>query len=230
MLLSLFCMGSSLRLSSFYRDSLSMYIYLIGGMFVNAKYVSDYSFGPEHMSSITYSYSIPTNKWRKLENLPQRLAKLASCSVGTVVHVTGGIQETNKHYAYDIAASVWLTKPRMRHARSGHVMESVESALYVFGGEKSGNNVQVIESYDVSSEQWTVIKTAKYDGSCCASFVDEDGIYITGGHRKNITGYHRVDDIYKYDVRSQTIAVQDRSLRYVENHHFSAMMISPELL
>ncbi len=215
-------------------------IYLIGGMFVNAKFVSDLTFHAEHMSSITYSYSIPTNKWRKLENLTQCLAKLASCSVGNVVHVTGGLtptrndnlQATDRHYAYDIAASVWLTKPRMRYARCGHVMESVESALYVFGGEESDDNVQVVESYGVSSEQWTVIQTAKFDGSCCASFVAVDGIYITGGHHRKDDSeyYHYVDKIYKYDVGSQTIAEQDMFLRYAENNHFSAMMISPELL
>lgn len=214
------------------------YIYLLGGMFVNDGFIFGFNYQKQFISNLAYHYLIPANKWQKIGNIPQPLAKSASCSIGKVVHITGGVSpvqseslyvpETNKHYSYDIPGSLWLTKPPMRHARSGHVMEAVDSTLYVFGGEDSDADVEVIESFDTSSEQWTEIQTAKFSGIFSSAFV-WDGIYLTGGLIRE-GGAYCVNAIHRFDINSGCIAEQENGLQLPGNGHFSAMMVLPKLL
>ncbi len=163
-------------------------IYLLGGMFVNQESALRLQYQKDLITSTAHCYSILNNEWLKIDDLPQCLAKSASCSVGRMIHVCGGMtvledtkQTTNKHYAYDTAASLWVTKPAMLVGRCGHVLEAVDSVLYVFGGKDETNTPAIsIESFDIVSEQWTVIQDATFGGVFSSGLVSGD-IFITGG-------------------------------------------------
>ncbi len=206
-------------------------------MLITTDFLTHSRYGKERVTGMACSYSISANEWH-IGYMPLRLAKSASCSVGMIIHVCGGISpsgngipETNKHYEYDVSASLWLRKASMRNARSGHVMEVVQNTLYVFGGENLDRNVETVESYDCLSNQWTVIQNATFSGTMSSSFVVDGGIYITGGVTKdqNSTAFSS-DGIVRYDINSQSIDEEDDALESWEASHFSAMMVLPQLL
>ncbi len=217
------------------------YIYLFGGMFVSPDIVQSFYYEKDSLTNIAHRYSISANEWVKIEDMPQRLGKSASCSVKKMVHLCGGtivgesaLKITDRHYAFDTVASLWLTKPAMRNARAGHVMEAVDNSLYVIGGKGRGANyyLECIESYDTESEQWTEIENTSVVGVWNASFVS-DGIFITGGNimlmNEGTPQNARTSRIWKFDTTSKKLIEQPIRLQVADTNHVSAMMVLPKL-
>ncbi len=217
------------------------YIYLFGGMFISPEIVQSFHYEKDNLTNTAHRYSILSNEWLKIEDMPQKLGKSASCSFKKMVHVCGGaiveertLKITKKHYALDTAASLWLTKPAMRNARAGHVMEPVDHSLYVIGGKGTAANsfVQSIESYDTESEQWTVIENTSPVGAWNASFVS-DSIFITGGSivfmKEGTPQNVRTSRIWRLDTTSKKLIEQPIRLQVPDANHVSAMMVLPKL-
>ncbi len=207
-------------------------IYVIGGMFINQTTAVKFNYVNNDITSCANRYHISSNNWTKITDIPQPVFHHAQCSIGSVIHVTGGRTAdscTNKHFAYDTTAALWLTKPPMIGVRYEHVMEAVGTSLYVLGG-LIDDPVESIECYDSLSDQWTEINNTKYQRFLGSSFVTGDEIFITGGLFKE-NGSNTVSaQVTKFNVKSQRIAEQNTGLQTSEFGHFSALMTLPELL
>ncbi len=116
----------------------------------------------------------------------------------------------------------------MRDGRYLHVMESVDSKLYVFGGMEDGGPryLESIECYDTVSEQWTVVNNAKLATGLCSSFVGGN-VFITG-RLKNDPCTNAM--IVEFDVNSNKIIKTKTGLPSQLGKHFSALMVLPQLL
>ena len=104
-------------------------IYLFGGLHVtretavgaNAANTVDVN----NISADAFKYSLDTNSWSILQNLPKRLVFHAAASQGNYVFCAGGFSvEANsricsdKLYAYDIVGKIWLSKASMNISRN----------------------------------------------------------------------------------------------------------------
>ena len=206
-------------------------VYLLGGKFVSSDRLL---FGD--VTSSAHSYSISSNAWVKITNLPQPVVNHAQCAMGTMIHISGGMAQSHigyskKHLVYDTTAALWLSKPPLNHPRSQHVMQAIGTTLYVLGGSRGGTYIEIIECYDSLSEQWTDINNTQLKISRCSSFcVDNIFIMITGGLSSASQANLPSDKVVKFDVRSHDITVLDYSLQTPDAGHFSAFMTLPGLL
>ena len=203
-------------------------IYLLGGMFRNLKSIFDPRVTPGDVTGTGYCYSIPENKWKKIVDMPRASMSHAVSSIGPIVYVSGGIQIVDsalgktaiskKLFAYDASACLWLTKPSMNQARAGHIMEAIDSKLYVFCG--------TIEYYDAVSEQWTAVNNVTLKTHLCSSFVDGN-IYFTGGFHNDQNNIAR---IIEFDAKSHKLSELETCLPCPLDVHFSSLMVLPERL
>ncbi len=209
-------------------------IYVIGGMFMNKKTAITLKFNGSDITNSAHSYCVSSNGWTKITDLPRPVVHHAQCTMGTVIHVSGGrgvASISEKHFLYDTAAALWLTKSSMISPRSEHVMEAVGTSLYVFGGvDEEDGIIGTIECYDSLSDQWTEINNTKYQSILSSLFVSGDDIFITGGLVKENGSNKRSGKIMKFNVKSHEIVEQSSPLKFAEYGHVSALMTLPELL
>ena len=175
-------------------------IYLIGGIGLSQN--------AHNVSADVSQYSIETNSWSKLENLPKPLAFHAAASHENYVFCAGGSSHdsevTNKLHAYDVVGKIWLTKAFMNFKRFKFSMEAVDAKLVACGGLRSPH----VEIYDIAEDQWSLIgKGALSHHYCPASVVLNDKVYVIGGSGVNPqdtlskTDFVSVVDVHKATVR-----------------------------
>ncbi len=149
-----------------------------------------------------------------------------------MIYVCGGLTDskknTNRLYAYDTSALIWMSKPAMSVARCGHILEAIDSALYVFGG-KEDVFVESIECFDTITEQWSVIENTTYAGRFGSAFVCEN-IFIAGGSIKVGDTSVTSSKIFEYDIKSKMIKEVQKRLQCALVGHFSKVMTLPQLL
>ena len=125
-------------------------IYLLGGRPVNR---GNQIVHTQEFSASTSLYSIETNSWTELENLPRRVAYHAAASHGNYVFSAGGhsTESTNtaKVYAFDVVAKIWLSKASMNFGRQMFSLEALGSKLIACGGYYS----PTVEIYDIQENQ-----------------------------------------------------------------------------
>ena len=202
-------------------------IYLFGGMFVT-RHTQDDATGP--CTRFAYRYDIASNKWERITDLPQPLASMASCTLGHVVYISGGMNSheegIDKLYGFDTRARVYGTLPPMSHGRMEHCMEGIEEKLFVVGGSNDIQQIQEIEIYDIQSRQWSTISdTLRVDSA--SSLIDGNTIYITGGLMNGMPSAR----ITHLDTESQTLNMLN-SYRFIlpakTAYHFCGYFITPQ--
>ncbi len=204
-------------------------VYLVGGLITGPQSAR---VSTENIARSGHVYSISANKWGKIADMPHACFESAASSIGMTLYVSGGVAVamnnlgvTEKVFAYDISAALWLTKPPMIRHRQGHMMEAIDTKLYVFGGMEAFQFAETVECYDAVTEQWTVVKNANLKICRGCSFVDGN-IFITGGGN----GVGITTKIMKFDVKSHKISEEKTSFAFPQAGHFSALMILPQLL
>ena len=131
-------------------------IYVLGG----GQLIKDYPNHVNDLSACVSQYSIGTNSWSKLQNLPKPLVFSAAASHGNYVFCAGGwspdsysIDRTDKLYVYDIVGKIWLSKASMNSGRRKFCLEAVGEKLIACGGL----NLPNVEIYDTADDQWTLL-------------------------------------------------------------------------
>ena len=180
-------------------------LYLIGGMGLSQNV--SLSQNAHNVSANVSQYSIETNSWLKLENLPTPLASHAAASHGNYVFCAGGSlhdsEVTNKLYAYDAVGKIWLTKASMNSKRFKFSMEGLGAKLVACGGLRSPH----VEIYDIADDQWTLIQNCALSHHYCpASVVLNDKVYVIGGSGMNSQGtMSKTDFVSAVDVQNATV-------------------------
>ncbi len=93
-------------------------------------------------SDSAFMYSISDNTWKAIEKLPIKASFASACFFKGMVFYSGGnfVNDQNdaltsdKVYAFDPNANMWLTKAPMTIERCDHLMEALEDYIYVLGG------------------------------------------------------------------------------------------------
>ncbi len=190
-------------------------------------------------TGVAYRYHIPTNLWHKLPDVPRKLSDANACSVFDTVYISGGeftdytgvIELSNRLYAFDMKAGMWLSKTSMMNPRAGHSMEAVGDTIYVLGGDDYADpDTTTPEMYDVVSEQWSLLDGKKpppysWAGVLC----HENDIFLVGCHMGDRDG--DVTTIFILDTHEKTYREYDRKLlTNDQNQGVCGFFVLPELL
>ena len=165
-------------------------IYLLGGRRLSKG--NENIVNPSDCSATAFEYSIETNSWSKLQNLPKRLAFHAAASDGNYVFYAGGLVEdktiSDRLYAYDVVGKIWLSKASMNSSRAGFSLEVVRAKLVACGGINTPN----VEIYDVSDDQWTLIQNEVLEHHFYHTAIALNGkVYVIGGISQK-RGWHNI--------------------------------------
>ena len=201
-------------------------IFLLGGMIVDRQ--TEFRIHCEKMIDNAYIYDISQNMWAKSNAMPVALVYSAAAEVQGNIYLVGGEHNdstSNKVWAYDMKAKIWLTKAPMNHRRCQHALQAVDDKLYVFGGRRvegsRNENTKSIEMYDPVANQWTILLNSAIETSACCSFVNGNKIYLVGG-------YDFYDRVHFYDIEKMTIQkVRGKLSKCIR--HVTALMILPKL-
>ena len=131
-------------------------IYLLGGRQLSKG--NENIVNPSDCSAAAFEYSIETNSWSKLQNLPKPVAFHAAASRGNYVFCAGGLvgdkTTSDRLYAYDVVGKILLSKASMNSSRASFSLEVVRAKLVACGGRNTPN----VEFYEVADDQWTLIQ------------------------------------------------------------------------
>ena len=157
-------------------------VYVIGGQHITRNSQNHYNFG--NISVSVSQYSIDTNSWSKLKNLPKPLHSHSAASHGNHVFCAGGYSgdsnagPVDKLFAYDVVGKIWLSKASMIHKRAKFSLEAVGAKLVACGGEDLPN----VEIYDIADNQWTLIHNEVLKNHVYpATIVKDSRVYVIGG-------------------------------------------------
>ena len=172
-------------------------IYLLGGRSSNKPGGNNSTIFPH-----VFRYSLETDSYSKLENLPKPLAFHSAASHGNNVFCAGGLtsstdaQPLDKLYAYDVVGKIWLSKASMQQKRLRFSMQVLGAKLVVCGGGGS------VEIYDILSDQWTLMQNAGLEDTIDSMSIVLNGkVYVMGGCKKCSDGIWRpVDKVSCIDV------------------------------
>jgi N-acetylneuraminic acid mutarotase len=142
-----------------------------------------------------YAYDPKTNTWLKKAPMPTARHHLASEVVDGKLYVMGGrllgngiqshineaLSNFNDNEVYDPKKNSWNIVKQMPTKRSGLAAASINSSIYVFGGQGLNSALNDSEKYDLRTNEWTKeapIPTARL-GLEAVNY--EDKIYVIGG-------------------------------------------------
>ncbi len=101
-------------------------IFLLGGMTVTS--TSGFGIDPDEIIDDVYVYKISENTWSESNSLPLKLVHSAATQLQGNIYLTGGEPDegdtSNKVWAYDVKAKMWLTKAPMNHRRYLHQVQA----------------------------------------------------------------------------------------------------------
>ena len=180
------------------------YVYIIGGMFITKTSAAKYD--ERRMSNMVYQYCITSDSWVRLKDFPVAHAYSAAVSSYPCLYVSGGIKDgTSSLYnfhAYNTTGKLYIVKQPMNKARMGHVMEMLDSKLYVIGGTNGAGFEKSIEVFNSQSGQWTIVQNMELPVAHCSSIVStmngEGVINIIGGIIKNQNKFTAKADIHVF--------------------------------
>ena len=180
-------------------------VYIMGGRHISRNSQNLYNVG--NMSVSASQYSIETNSWSQLEDLPKPLRCHSAASYGNYVFCAGGFSvdknSTDKLYAYDVVGKIWLSKASMIHQRAEFSLEAVGAKLVACGDEHSSS----VEIYDIADNQWTLIHNEVLKNHISPAMVVKDNeVYVIGGATLDNAGtVTNTDDVSIVDVDKATI-------------------------
>ena len=180
-------------------------VYVVGGQHIIRNSQNQYTRG--NPSASVSQYSIETNSWSKLENLPKPLWYHSAASYGNYVFCAGGYpvvwNTADKLYAYDVVGKIWLSKASMIHQRAEFSLEAVGAKLVACGDK----HLSSVEIYDIADDQWTLIQNEVLKNHIdAATIVKDNVVYVIGGSTLDNDGtVTKTDDVSIVDVDKATI-------------------------
>ncbi len=163
-------------------------------------------------------YSIPNNKWEKLQDYPHPVCQAAACEYKGKLFVSGGQDDDGgwfsdfNIYEYGDQGNVWLLKHMMSPSRYSHLMCSREKGLYIIGGRgRSHENRDTIHSdslvYDPDKEIVTDLSAMPYFLHDISAVYNKGSIYVLGGFGHLVLGGiqdRAVDNLQIYNIKTDT--------------------------
>lgn len=157
------------------------------------------------------SYSVVTNSWRPLCDLPLPIHGAAAAFLDGALYVAGGKsmrQYEEKLWVYDVQRDTWVARGSLSSGR-GHIgMAALHGSLYAVGGMSCvGGISQVLascEKFDPGSDMWLPIASLSQARAYHGVAVINDHLYAIGGY----DGARWLSSVERYDpLRDQWTTV-----------------------
>jgi len=100
-------------------------------------------------------------KWKEVKSLNVPRHNFAAVACNNFIYAIGGYgsrDETNRSVEkYDAKADKWSFVKSMNISRWDHAACVLRGKIIVVGGNSDGGRVKIIESYDPTTDEWTVV-------------------------------------------------------------------------
>ena len=193
-------------------------VFLFGGMHVTAK--SKWKIEIEEISAEVFMYDVQKNSGSHCNDLSEGVVYSRAATLGNLIFLTGGLETADRVWAYDVKATVWLTKAKMNHKRYVHCLDAVGQKLYAIGGKLIGaGDAKSVEVYDLPSNQWTIVLPRGPDVIGASSLAIDNKIYIIGGNNSK--------QVFIYEMGKNKVTHLPQELPSHSRRNVSALMNSP---
>ncbi len=132
------------------------------------------------------SFDLVGEDWRPLAPLPEGLQRFGMAAAGDQIVVSGGYSAkhadapSGNSWVYDTHSTLWRSAAGMPGARAGHVLVTLNSAVYAIGG--TGAAARQVYRYDLTADHWSAAFTPMpEDRSGHVAVVIGNKIYVIGG-------------------------------------------------
>ena len=139
-------------------------------------------------------YEVLTNTWCDITPFPVAVFRHAASSHNESVYITGGLEGPQNRYPapslrrFDPLLNAYTQLAPMLYARRGHEMVTLNDSLYVCGGiaprdvnYQSSSTPVPIETYNIATDQWSLVNTGTLLGRAVGHFVIMDGCLFSIG-------------------------------------------------
>lgn len=136
-------------------------------------------------------YDVQSNTWEELQPLSTPTDSLAAVSHGNKIYLSGGVSGQDRSskanfLSYDPVTRRYEVKPSMSYPRRLHDMIAHDTKIYALGGITRQNiplHGQIpIESFDMVSNQWTILSSTLGGRSIGHYMFIDDGQILSLGH------------------------------------------------
>lgn len=150
--------------------------------------------------NLVQRYSPKINKWEIVASM--NASRTRHCVVGsTHLYVFGGYSSDEdiplmSAECYDHLSGSWIEIAPMKRRRSDACAVTVQSKIFVIGGEdilESPIKLASCEVYDPTTNQWTVIASTQQPRSHAGAAVIKNKVFVLGGVSKHNTELRSVE-------------------------------------
>jgi len=158
--------------------------------------------------STNEAYDPTTDTWTTKTPMPTARHHAASAVVDGQLYVIGGrITNTSAslpflnldhNEVYNARTDTWLTLEPMPSKRSGLSATSINSSIYVFGGQAPLRTYDNNEKYDTKNDRWmsqSPMPTPRH-GLAAISDITRNNIYVLGGGTKAADSVSNITEIF----------------------------------
>jgi Kelch motif len=151
-------------------------------------------------ASLSTVYVFDGSTWSAGPRLPLPLDHPAAAILDDHVYIAGGHSNgADSARLFRLDGEGWTSLASMHFARGGHALIELSGKLYAVGGNTSRGNVAAIESYDPSTNRWTVPGSLPQPRNHVMGFSIGAAVCVAGGRAPTSA---RVDC---FDVAQQTL-------------------------
>src|SRR5437867_8791046 len=158
--------------------------------------------------STVEAYDPKTNKWTTKAPMPSARHHLSSAVVDGKLYVIGGrllgdviqrpiaeaLSNLNDNEMYDPQENTWKILPPMPSKRSGLAATSINSSIYVFGGQSVNGTFNNNEMYDTKTKIWSSELRMPTPRLGLEAIAVDNSIYVIGGklNTNKVTGVNEI--------------------------------------
>ena len=127
--------------------------------------------------------------WRDLAPMPEGRLGHRMLAVEATLYVVGGIGETGRALAYDVAAGTWTAGAEIPSPPRDHLAAVVVNGeIWAIGGRAGGQNYARVDVYDPGTDTWREGPPLPDATSGATEGVVDGMIFISGGENPSESG------------------------------------------
>jgi N-acetylneuraminic acid mutarotase len=158
--------------------------------------------------STVEAYDPQFNKWTTKAPMPSPRHHLSSAVVDGKMYIIGGrllgdgiprpiaeaLSNLNDNEMYDPQKNTWVTLSPMPSKRSGLAAASINSSIYVFGGQSINGTFSNNEMFSTKNNTWSSELSLPTSRLGLKAIAVDDSIYVMGGKLSNgkVTGANEI--------------------------------------
>ena len=120
--------------------------------------------------------------WRVGPRLPVAVDHPSAAALDGQVYLAGGHSNgADSARLFRLDTDHWSELARMNFARGGHALIAANGKLFAIGGNTAGGEVAAVESFDPTSNAWTVLPSLPGPRNHVSGFVVGGSVCVAGG-------------------------------------------------